>query len=393
MPKPYPLQATVVFVPILAALALSSAPLTAAAQQTPVRPERKPRRELTDPRPLEVRAAAAGVASVDRDYRRALLKLSAGQREAARSAALELDRWIPASPADRRAARQQVEVLERLARRDPETLLPALLLHLDLYRHHRAERSYRRIEHHAEMIERASELYAEYAATDEARERAGQALAALGLALLEDRHGTDARRVLARALEIDPDQPAALLGLATDYERTSHYPEAVAALERLVAVRPKGSEARLRLAVNQSRTGRWRDAEAGFQALVDDPGAEDWTVVVAFEELAEMRLRDADPTAAVGLLRAGLGRFPDAERLHIQLAFALERTGDPAAARRAVEELARAPSSNGVSPRERYNRIPESAPALELAGLEENAEEHLLALRTALDAMAEEDRH
>lgn len=393
MPKLSTLPAAVLASPLLAALALQ--PAAASAQEPPVREEGNPRWtpiEQTAPAPP---APSGGVVTVERDYRRALLKLSAGQPDAARAAALELDGGLPAPPSDRQAAQQQAEVLERLALRDPQALLPALLLHVDLYRHHRSERSYRRIEHHAEMIERASELYAEHAGTEAARVVAGEALAALGLGLLEDRHGTDARRVLARALEIDPGQPAALLGLATDHERHGRYPEAVEALERLVAARPgsspESSEARLRLAVNCARTGRWRDAESGYQALIEDPAADEWAVVVAYEELAEMRLRGSDPAAAARLLRQGLGRFPGTERLRLQLAFALERGGDPAAARRMIEELARRPPSPEPSPRERYNQSPDSAQALALAGLTASAAERLGALRAALDAMALED--
>lgn len=394
MPKLSRLPAAVLVAPALAALALSP-PLAASAQEPPVREEGNPRWTPIEQTAPEPPAPSGVVVAVERDYRRALLQLSAGQPDAARAAALDLDGGLPAPPADRQAALQQAAVLERLALRDPEALLPALLLHVDLYRHHRAERSYRRIEHHAGMIERASELYAEHAGTEAARVEAGEALAALGLGLLEDRHLTAARRVLGRALEIDPAQPAALLGLATDHEVHGRYPEAVAALERLIAVRPeaspRSSEARLRLAVNCARTGRWRDAENGFQALIEDPAADEWTVMVAYEELAEMRLRGADPAAAARLLRQGLGRFPGAERLRLQLAFALERGGDPAEARRMIEELARRPPPAEPSPRERYSRSPDSAQALALAGLSASAAERLGALRAALDAMAEED--
>lgn len=330
-------------------------------------------------------------AAAGREYRRALLLLTRGSREEARQVILELDGRLPPALTDRRAANERLDLLEDVARRDPEALLPALLLHLDLYLHHRDQRSYTRLDHHVEMVARTAELYAGRSEREDAPAAAAEVLAALGLGLLEAGHRTDARRLLARALDLDPGRADALLGLATDHERFGRYDEAVETLERLLAAAPGSSEARLRLAVNRSRTGRWRDAESGLEGLIDDPRTDPWVAEIAVQELAEVRLRASDPGAATRLLREGVRRFPGSERLRLQLAYALERGGDPAAAREIVLALAERPPEPAETPRQRYNRSPDAAPALDRLISAPLDPGRLAALRAALDAIAAEE--
>jgi tetratricopeptide (TPR) repeat protein len=329
------------------------------------------------------------VAAVSLAYRSALSRLAAGSPADAVEAVAALERRTAADagvPA-RAAERGVTAVLDGIAGRDPEALLPAILLHVELFRRHREARDLARTDDHAAMVERAAALYAQGVGTPAARAAAAEALAAVGLALLEDQRRTSARRLLMRGLEIDPDNVSILLGLASDRERYADYPEAVALLERLVAVAPDSEEGRLRLAINLRRTGRRRDAAERLTALTRDPAAS-WAAEIAYQELARTCLAEDD--AAGALLREGLGRFPESERLRLQLAFALDRGGDPAAARRMVAELARRPPAApaaGTS-RLRYNRSPEAEPALALAALRERADQRLPQLAAALDALA-----
>jgi tetratricopeptide (TPR) repeat protein len=375
----------------LCAAAFAATAATAAAQELRGRQEPRPGRQGIEPGGGAPGSAGGPVAAVSLAYRSALSRLAAGSAADAVEAVAALERRTAADagvPA-RAAERGVTAVLDGIAGRDPEALLPAILLHVELFRRHREARDLARTDDHAAMVERAAALYAQGVGTPAARAAAAEALAAVGLALLEDQRRTSARRLLMRGLEIDPDNVSILLGLASDRERYADYPEAVALLERLVAVAPDSEEGRLRLAINLRRTGRRRDAAERLTALTRDPAAS-WAAEIAYQELARTRLAEDDAAGAAALLREGLGRFPESERLRLQLAFALDRGGDPAAARRMVAELARRPPAApaaGTS-RLRYNRSPEAEPALALAALRERADQRLPQLAAALDALA-----
>ena len=148
---------------------------------------------------------------------------------------------------------------------------------------------------------------------------------------------SEPRRLLQRALEFDPDNRDALLALATDLERDGDYDAAIPYLEQLVAIPPPSVEGRLRLAINLRRVGRERDAVARLDQLTTDPVADpdirpdiQWAAEVACEELARMRIEHDDARGAAALLRRAIERFPDSESLRLELAFALDRGGDPA---------------------------------------------------------------
>ena len=105
-----------------------------------------------------------------------------------------------------------------------------------------------------------------------------------------------------------------------------------------------------------------------------------------------MRLAAGEPAAAERLLRAAVERFPGAERLRLALAYAVDRGGDPAAARALVEAVAGREAGGGETPRRRYNRGTDPDPLLELsARLQARAAGHTAALRAALDALAAEE--
>jgi len=374
----------------LAALAAAAtADPAAAAPQPPSSPQQPPAGQEEPGARAEggsrtVRAAA-------RAYHAALSRLAAGSRDEAAAAVAALDPRSASEAVDpkRPALRGVVAVIEAVATADPEALLPPLLLHVDLFRRYRAANEQTLSDHHTAMVAYLARLYGTRAATPEARAAAAEILTAVGLALLEPpRRRSSATEAFARALEFDPTAADALLGLAIDREWAHAYPDALAWLERLLAVRPEAAEGRLRLAVNLERTGQRRAAIARFTALAADPDA-GWAAEIAYQELARIRIDQGDPAAAATLLREALERFPGSERLRIQLAYALDRAGDPAAAREIVAELAGTPpDGSGATPRRRYSRTPDAAAALELTAVRRRASERLGALAAALDRLA-----
>jgi predicted Zn-dependent protease len=101
---------------------------------------------------------------------------------------------------------------------------------------------------------------------------------------------------------------------------------------------------------------------------------------------------EGDPAGAASLLREAIARFPGSERLRLQLAYALDRAGDPAAARQTIAELAKSPPDGaGESARRRYTRFPDSAAALSLTAVRASADQRLGALAAALERLAAEE--
>lgn len=315
-------------------------------------------------------------------YRLALTQLAGGSSGDALSAIAALEAEYSTPEERDQPLEGELYVLADLARRNPESLVPALVMHIELYHRYRQEQRFAQAVLNATMAERIAEIYADLGGGG-AEVVVGRALASLGLELLEERRLTQARRVLARSLEHDPSNPAALLGLGADRERSADYSAAVDYFSRLVEAQPDSAEARLRLALNLRRTGRGRSAEAALTELV--AGEKDgWPVVIAYQELARGLLDQGREQQAATLLRQAIERFPDEDRLRLQLAWALDLGGRPGEAKSIVERLAARPPTFGDSPRRRYNRSPETLPARNRELLEEAAEERLAALEQAI---------
>ncbi len=337
------------------------------------------------------------VVAINNDYRSALGSLAGGEPGTALESILALERESEAgqqTTLGRATTKVEMMVAEEIARRDPRALLPVALLHYHLLRSNRARGNQAAAVHHAQMVSAILGTFAQRLDSSDARRNAGILLDALATELIALRARLDAEQILQRSLDLNPDNPTALLVLASERERDGGYEEAVKYLERLVAIEPASVEGRLRLAVNLRRTGRARDATDLLTALtrLPEPGPEvRWAVEVAYQELARLRLDREDPQGAVALLEKAVERFPEAEGLRLELAFALERTGDPGAARAAVAQLADLPATGGESPRRRYSSGVDPTPLLEaLAGVEDRAATFRPALAQVLADLAEE---
>ncbi|HMB53102.1 MAG TPA: tetratricopeptide repeat protein [Thermoanaerobaculia bacterium] len=376
------------------ALAIASAPAVHLGAQERGEPRPRPPRQPATATPPNGPGGGGSVESSDAAYRSVLDTVAGGSTADAALALVAFERQVGAEPgsgAARAVERAEMDVLDAIARRNAEALLPAMVLHLHLFRIHSPRREYAAAGRHAALAERAAVLYARYGQDRATRRLSAEALTVLGAGLVTGGHRTDARRVLSAALDLSPVQPEALLVLAADRERDGAYGEAVTYLRRLNAVRPNWLEARVRLAVNLARTGAQAEAAERFGAMCRDPEA-GWAAVLSCEELARMRLAAGEPGAAQALLSDAVERFPDAERLRLTLAYAVDRGGDPAAARALVEEVAERPAGGDESPRRRYNRGTDSDPILELsARLEAKAAERAPALAAVLAAMAAEE--
>jgi tetratricopeptide (TPR) repeat protein len=134
-----------------------------------------------------------------------------------------------------------------------------------------------------------------------------------------------AAQLYQRALELDPAQRAALLGLAAVHEKRGGYREALPLLDRLVSLDPTHREGRLRRALVLQRTGRGAESEAPLRALA--AGGGDWVQSLAAQEAARLLLARGDGAGAVAMLEPALLDLPCDPGLPVVAAFASERAG------------------------------------------------------------------
>lgn len=352
---------------------------TPARQDPPARAARAKRVRNLDAKP--VRAA----------YLKALNRLAAGDREGARAEVRQMEQSVlmgpkPASSEDL----QEVElaVAKELSRGDAATLIPILTLHQVLYRDAARTQLYLLSTHSRELIFQLVELYAASDRSPGVKKRAAGFLTALAAEMIWTAPPSMRDRLFQRILALDETEETTLLCLAVDAERQGRYSEAVSALERLVRVYPGNSEARLRLAVNLARLGKVQDARKLLAEISGEKAAtanaiEPWQLAVAWQEIGRLLIASGDLDQAETVLRAGLQRLPDDEKIALQLALIRDLRKDPRGAREAVSGLGRKPGS-GSSPRHRYNRLPLERLDQAWSDLQKSAVDHIPTLAAAL---------
>lgn len=321
-------------------------------------------------------------------YRQALGRLAAGDREdAVRELTALESHYVSPELGTRELWKTQAAIIRQLTEGQPELLLPVIMLHHDASRSYRNRKIWFLANHSRQVASALARVYAKQAETRGSQVDAGRALASLGGLLQEDMSSTFCRctDLYDQALELDPSNEAALLGEATVYEKVGDYEQAVTYLQRLVDQRPRNLEARLRLAINIGRTRGDQHAEPLLRELTETQG-DDWPLVLAYEELANIYLRSGAYDQADQLLAVGRKRFPQEQRLLVQHALVLERSRKPAAAAALLAELDRLPPQAGTSPRMLYNRWPQQLMRQIQTELWQSADSRLPLLREALES-------
>jgi tetratricopeptide (TPR) repeat protein len=297
---------------------------------------------------------------LERAYRQAIDKLVTSGPAAAGAAVTNIETRSAAVGTTRAMAdlvAAEVEVAEELARARPENVLALFLLHVDLFHTYGKRRQYvlqaysrRTLEELIGVAERTEQDPASRALT-------ADAVAVLGCELQHAGLTDSAQRFHARALELDPANEVALMGLAAGYERTGRYAEAVQALEEVIRVDPDDAEARIRLAVNLDRVSTGRRAREAFARCLG-PDNPSWVRAIAYQELAENLVEEEHFTEARQLLDEATATLPGNQRLALQLAYVLDRLGEPVAARKVVDSIAAGVPRDEESPRFRYSEWP-----------------------------------
>ncbi len=324
-------------------------------------------------------------------YRRALLDSEEGQgSKAAIGELIELERSQLTGKPKRRGSRireEQLAAALELARKNPESLVPLIRFHERQYQRHHGKRRYQLATHSRQLSVRLADAYLELSDTQGARRIAAANLVSMAGYLQAVGSGPSARQAFEKALEYDPENEAALLGLGALLEgNDGDYEAAEKVLRTLVEIRPRNSEARLRLAVNLRRLGRLKESERLFRESVQAPAAR-WVRTVAYQELARLLLDTKRAPLAVEVLLEGLRELPNQQRFHIQLAAAYDFLERPAAARRALEKLDPRAARDHDSPRFIYWRRPTWAIEASRRFLDENATNRLPVLADSLSAV------
>ena len=309
-------------------------------------------------------------------YLGALDLLARGEVEAAVASLLDLD----ARSAEIRAgaAAAPPRVIRRIGRRRPQALVPVALLHQRIFLAYDQPGAGGLASAAARQAEAVAQAYVHAGGDRE-----------LGSALLTSLAGhwhSRSQELMAvplyrRALALEPEQPAALLGLAVVEEKRGALRTAASLLESVTGLAPLDRAVRLRLALVRSRTGRAEQALTALDELAGRGGG-DWIEALAHQERARLLASTGRLDDALVAARAGAAALPCDPVLPVLSGFYSERTGAPTAG--LAQALTACAAERRVSPRLLYNQQPQRLLELLQARLEEAERERLPALAAAL---------
>jgi len=324
-------------------------------------------------------------------YRKVLADWSAGETERAPDELIELESAV-VSDADagtrKVLLKAEQAVIHQVGAADLEVLVPIAVLHHETYRrllklgfHGHALAMI----HTRNMARDLAILYHAQSGSEGASLVSSRLLTSLGGLLQQSAQQLPAAEMFQEALDLDAKNVAALLGLATIYEKNTQIESAVKLLRRVLEVEPGNAEARLRLALNLKRQGQKEEPAKLLQELTasTDPS---WVTPLAFQELARLDSDEGKTAEAEKLLRQALKRYPNDLRLHIQLAAVLDRRGAPGEATVLVEKALTLPAGEEASARFLYNTVRPDAFAAARTFLDENSRSRLPVLAQALGA-------
>jgi tetratricopeptide (TPR) repeat protein len=256
--------------------------------------------------------------------------------------------------------RLKLRVIRDLAQSESvEVLLPISVFHHDAYLLYRERSRPMLAAHSRTMAGELAEFYASRAESQEANVFAGWVLTSIGSFHQQSRSVSTSIAVFRRALELDPGNRVAAMGIAVSFERRADYERAIEALEYALRIDQQNAEARLRLALC---TARQEEADrvaarVDLERVITEETAEPWVRSVAFQELARLYLDEGESEAAERLIRDGLAQLPGDQQLAIQLAAILDARRRPKEALRVLGEFETGDWSH-VSPRQIYDRWP-----------------------------------
>ena len=328
---------------------------------------------------------------IEEIYRKILLDWSAGETDRAPDELIQLETTavVDGEPKTRKTLFEaEQRVIHQVGATDLEVLVPIAVLHHEAYRRlleRRTRGEAMAMVHTRTMARDLVILYHEQSGSEGAGLVASRLLTSLGGLLLQSAQQLPAAEMFQQAVELDGKNTAALLGLASIYEKNAQAESAAKHLRRALEVEPGNAEAKLRLAMSLKRLDQ--NAEAG-KLLEELTAASEpsWVIPLAFQELARLNSDRGHAADAEKVLRKGVERYPDDIRLKIQLAAVLDRRGAAGEATAIVEKLLASRPSDEASARYLYNTVRPEAFEPARSFLAENSRSRLPVLAQALNA-------
>jgi tetratricopeptide (TPR) repeat protein len=293
-------------------------------------------------------------------------------------------------PKSRKALlKAEQSVIHEVGAVDLEVLVPIAVLHHEAYRRllegGDAVGRALLLAHSRTMARDLVILYWQESGLEGAQLVASKLLTSLAGMLLKAAQQLQAAELFDQAVELDPRNTAALMGLATIWEKNSQYDDAIGRLKTLLAVEPANDEARLRLALCLKRREKpdLPEARKTLEELVGS-GTSPWVMPLAYEELARLYTEGNKGGEAEKTLRKGLERYRGEPRLRLQLAVLLDRKGATKEAGELAEKIVDEPVADDASPRFAYNTVRAEGFAGAREFLDENSRSRLSVLAQAL---------
>lgn len=331
-------------------------------------------------------------AKIQEIYRKVLADWSAGETERAPNELIELESAVvlDADAATRKVLlKEEQAVIHQVGAADLEVLVPIAVLHHEAYRR-LLERGFHghalAMIHTRTMARDLAILYHDQSGSEGASLVSSRLLTSLGGLLQQSAQQLPAAEMFQQAVELDSKNVAALLGLATIFEKNAQTESAVKHLRRVLEVEPGNVEGRLRLAMNLRRQPDHGPEAAKLLTDLTAVTEPSWAMPLAFQELGRLYSDEGKTAEAEKVLRQGLKRYPNDLRLHVQLAAVLDRRGAPGEATALVEKALTLPMGEEASARFLYNTVRPDAFAAARTFLAENSRSRLPVLAQALGA-------
>jgi tetratricopeptide (TPR) repeat protein len=278
------------------------------------------------------------------------------------------------------------KVIHELGATSLEVLVPIAMLHHEAYSRH-LTRGVRQaplaVIHARQMARDLAILYNQQSGSEGSALVASRVLTSLGGMMLEHAQQVPAAELFYQALELDSRNVPARLALAAVFEKASQPESAVKSLREVLAIDPENQEARFRLAMSLKRLDQKTDA----RKILDELAAEttpSWVTPLVYQELARLHAEFNRWAEAEKVLRAGLGRYPDHVRLHVELASVLDHRGSFGEAKTLLEKVVGLPPNSGDNERLLYNSVRPEAFSEARSILEDNSRSRLPVLAQAL---------
>lgn len=234
-------------------------------------------------------------------------------------------------------------------------VVPVLALHHDAYRYYRDAGDPLLARHSVDMSAELARFVAQKSPDPDAPRMASRVLCSLGGYLQDGWSLSSSARLFADALELDPGNATAHLGLASLYEKRGEYGKAIPHLERARELRGGDSEVSLRLALCRLRAGETARGEELLRELVNGDESE-WVGVLAYQELAKLLVTEKRQAEAEDLLMLARESYPRNQRLAVLVAWVRDLEGLSALALTELDDVDD-PSAE-ESPRYRYTVWP-----------------------------------